>query len=333
MLNKFIRVCIAVLFTLFASYASIAKTLHPSIPVVDMRDFYAKNRKQKFITQLREALKTVGFVAVIHSPIDQDILDNAYNSTKNFFSKQLEYKLQFENKSLSGQRGYVQSEIAQGQVRKDYKEFFHVAKDFADEVAEKYNYPKNIWPDDVKFKQAMTKFMSEIEQYSEAIAQAIALSIDKPENFFTDMIEDGASLIRAIHYPANPPVDTVWAAEHTDIDLFTILPRATTSGLQILNAKGEWVDVIVPKNAFIINAGDMLQNITNGYYKSSKHRVISQHKNKDRYSIVAFIHPKLTVDLSPLEQFKDLNDQQLYQNATSGELLRQRLVELGLLEK
>src|SRR5690606_27127120 len=115
-----------------------------------------------------------------------------------------------------------------------------------------------------------------------------------------------------------------------DIDLFTILPRATAEGLQLQNANGEWIDVVVPDNAIIINAGDMLQNITNGLYKSARHRVINKNPSSERYSMVAFIHPRPSDRMDPLPNYIAAVGSRKFGNLTAQELLFERLIELGI---
>lgn len=137
--------------------------------------------------------------------------------------------------------------------------------------------------------------------------------------------------MRAIYYPPNPPADRIWAAAHTDINLFTILPRATTAGLQVLNREGQWVDVSVPDNAFVINASDMLENLSNGEFRSGLHRVVDTGTGQGRLSMVLFIHPHATGRLDPLPQcIERTGGVRRYADAMQWELLAERLADLGL---
>jgi len=310
--------------------ASAQAKFDATIPVIDMNDYYSKTSHTIFIEKLANALKTVGFVAVINSRVDKTIMDNAYAAAKNFYAQPLDTKLRYNNPKLNGQRGYVPGETAKGQAKKDYKEFYHIARDYPAKVNKKFGYPANIWPTEDNFKPAMQQLIVELDRYVEDIEAAIAESIGEKSDFFSKMTRNGTYLLRSIHYPANPPANSIWAAAHTDIDLFTILPRATAEGLQVLNSKGEWIDVVVPDNAFIINAGDMLQNITNGVYKSALHRVVSTAKNTERYSMVAFIHPRPTDHMDPLPKFIAQVGSRKFANATQSELLSERLIDLGV---
>ena len=61
---------------------------------------------------------------------------------------------------------------------------------------------------------------------------------------------------------------------HEDVDLFTILPAANQSGLQVLNrANMKWIRLSPPQGSIIINTGDYMQRISNDRFPSTTHRV------------------------------------------------------------
>jgi len=301
-----------------------------TISVIDMNDFHSPQKHDAFIRDLTDALHNYGFVAVVNSGVDVKTLDEAYDAAAKFFASPNELKMSGHAPNLSGQRGYVPSETAKGSKKKDFKEFYHITREYPEDLKTRYNYKSNIWPQDQKFKTSMQKLIVALDQHVAVMEQAISESMGEKPDFISNMTQHGDYLLRSIYYPSNPPEDLVWAAAHTDIDMFTILPRSTAKGLQLLTAEGKWVDVIVPDNAFVMNAGDMLQNLTNGYYKSAVHRVMSEAKNVERYSIVAFIHARPKDQLGPLPKYVQLVGSKKFADATQQELLSERLVDLGL---
>ena len=132
----------------------------------------------------------------------------------------------------------------------------------------------------------------------------IAEGLGAHESFFDEMLTDGATLTRAIHYPAMeqaPGEQHVWAGEHADINLITALPRATAAGLQLKTEDGSWADVAPPEGSAIINTGLMLERLSNGLIPSGIHRVVSgEGQQGDRYSVVQFAHPTPWTILSPM---------------------------------
>lgn len=298
---------------------------HPTIPVLDLNDFHHPKSRPQFIQELSQALKDVGFFAVLNPGVNQKALDAAYLAAESFFAESTEVKMACHDPNNNGCRGYVPSETAKESTTKDFKEFFHVGPETQASIK------PNLWPQNPHFKQATTSLFNALEQHIHPIQQALALSLDCPEDFFCQMTTGGELKLRAIHYPANPPKDAIWAAAHTDIDLFTILPRSTNQGLQVKNKLGIWVDVKVPEDAFIINAGDMLENLTNGLYRSSHHRVIHRAGQGPRLSMVMFVHPKTKDDLSPLDScIQRTGGIAKFPTASQEELLAERMVDLGL---
>ncbi len=298
-----------------------------TIPVVDMNDYFNEQKRPHFIAEVSKALKEVGFFAVINTGVDSQVLDSAYEKAKSYFLLDRETKMKTFRPEMNGQRGYVPGESAKGQQVGDFKEFYHVGR----ETQRGSNLYPNVWPSEIDLEHPLCDLFQALEAYKIPIEQAIAEAIGQPLNFFTEMTKEGDSLLRAIHYPAAPPEDQIWAAAHTDIDLFTILPRATAEGLQVLNKKGEWIPVRVPENAFIINGGDMLENITNGEFRSGPHRVMSTNENQERFSMVIFIHPRAADRLDPLPQcITRTGGIRKYAHATRWELLEERLADLGL---
>ena len=300
-----------------SGFAAEQANFPSTIPVVDMRDFQSPETKQKFIDEMSKALHEVGFFAVVNPGVNEKALAEGYDASKHFFQSSLEKKNAICKPELNGQRGYIPSEIAQGRTSKDCKEFLHIGSN------------NNVWPAWMDLQYPMEHLISTLEEHSEKLQQAMSLAMGQPEGFLSSTTRNGNSLLRALHYPSNPSSGQFWAAAHTDIDLFTILPMATEEGLQIYH-NGEWVAVRVPPDAFIINGGDMLENMTNGYFKSSRHRVVAK-ENLERYSIVYFIHPRSDVALGPIAHCISMTGgKPLFPEATRDELLFRRLVEIGL---
>ena len=315
------------LFMVVSNFASFDST----IPVVDMQDFYNPAKQEAFVNQVGEALRDVGFFAVVNPNIDMDILDKSYLEAKKFFSLSQEEKRKCLDPNIGGQRGYVESESAKGQPLKDFKEFYHIGRELGDDELKELGYAKNIWPEDGQLKEKSLKLFQSLEDASKGLQEAISLAMGQDRSFISDMVEKGNTLVRAIHYPANPPENQIWAAAHTDINLFTILPRATADGLQVLGKDGKWITVKVPENAFIVNGSDMLTHLTNGEFRSSVHRVVSMGDDCERYSMVMFVHPRNEVDLTPrAENIARTGGEQKFATCTAWELLFERLADLGL---
>jgi isopenicillin N synthase-like dioxygenase len=93
----------------------------------------------------------------------------------------------------------------------------------------------------------------------------------------------------------------VYHSQHSDYGMITLLLTDENPGLQIqLKDSGDWVDVPFRKNAFIVNLGDMLERWTNGMFRSTTHRVITDGKT-ERYSLPFFYEPNFDTVVTCLD--------------------------------
>lgn len=318
--------------TLLVPFISVFAAFDSTIPVLHLPDYYNEETRQEFLDNLEKAASEVGFFGLTGTGVDPDLLDNSYAQMAAFFSRQFDDKMAVNASSTNGQRGYVPGESAKGEKVIDFKEFYHVGRELSEEDLVRLNYCKNVWPEgDETFKTSMIAMYNAMDNCKEALGDAITDIFQKEPHYINEMIGEGDCLMRAIHYPPTANPNAIWAGAHTDIDFLTILPRSTAKGLQVLNKNGEWVDVIVPDGAFIINCGDMLENLTNGHFKSAVHRVINSGNNEERYSVVFFVHPRSSDRLDPLPSYiEKTGGVRKYANVTRLELLAERLIDLGL---
>jgi isopenicillin N synthase-like dioxygenase len=311
------------------------------IPSVDLADFTSgdKEKKQNFVKKLGEAYETIGFVAVKNHGIDDELIEKLYKEVKCFFDLDEDVKLKYEHADLAGQRGYTSfgKEHAKNRNTGDLKEFWQFGQYVEDDDPLKEEYPENIYVEEIpRFNLVGKKAYQSLEATGVDMLRAIALYLDLDENYFDDKVLRGNSILRAIHYPPidkNAPEDAVRAGEHEDINLITLLIGASADGLQVLNRKGEYVDVTALPDHIVVNVGDMLQRLTNAKLRSTTHRVVNPPKDKwhtSRYSIPFFLHPKSDMKLDCLDSCIDENHPKQFEDITAGEYLDQRLREIGL---
>ncbi|XP_057494276.1 protein SRG1-like [Actinidia eriantha] len=105
--------------------------------------------------------------------------------------------------------------------------------------------------------------------------------------------------MRMNYYPPCPQPDLVIGlTPHSDaVGLTILLQLNEVEGLQI-KKDGMWVPVRPLPNAFTVNIGDMLEIVTNGIYKSIKHRGVVN-SEKERLSIATFHSLNLDGDVGP----------------------------------
>jgi len=311
-----------------------------TIPVVDLNDFVkgTPEVKSAFVQELGKAYEEVGFVAVKNHGIPANLIADLYKYVQQFFSLPSEIKKKFENPELAGQRGYTSfgKEHAKGSDAPDLKEFFQYGQIVPDNHNLKPQYPDNVNVDDIPgFNETFLKAYRAFEKSGKSLLQAIALYLNLSEHYFDDFVEEGNSIVRAIHYPpiTAEPKSAIRAEQHEDINLITLLVGASADGLQILTKQNEWVNVTSLPDQIVVNVGDMLQRLTNNKLKSTTHRVVNPPRelwHTSRFSIPFFLHPKSAMSLAALESCIDHYHSKAYSDITAGEYLDERLREIGL---
>ena len=311
-----------------------------SIPVVDYADFLSQdeNRKLKFIQAVGDSLKDIGFFALKNHGIPLEAVEESYRLGDEFFALSDEVKRSYLQPQIAHQRGYTAFgvEHAKNNPAPDLKEFWQTGRSHPTS-GKTPTYVPNVWPDRhvSGFKPVIDGLYVQMEQLSQNLLQSCSLYLDKPMDWLGSMAEDGNTIMRIIHYPPlgnDVPKGAVRSAAHEDINSITLLVTATADGLEAMDHDGSWIQVEGDASHIIVDSGDMLQNLTNGLFKSTTHRVVNpENSNERRFSMPMFVHPRNEIDLTPRQEFVEMNGGKVnYQSITAGDYLHQRLVEIGL---
>ncbi|CAA2982792.1 Gibberellin 2-beta-dioxygenase 1 [Olea europaea subsp. europaea] len=191
----------------------------------------------------------------------------------------------------------------------------------------------------------MNDYVSFVKKMACEILEMLAEGLKiQPRNTFNKLVmnEESDSIFRLNHYP--PCLDDqfkggnlIGFGEHTDPQIISVLRSNNTFGLQILLKDGNWVSIPPDQTSFFINVGDSLQVMTNGMFKSVRHRVVAN-KSKSRLSMIYFGGQPLCKKIAPLPSLMKGGDS-VYQEFTWFEYkksaYRSRLAEnrLGEFEK
>lgn len=317
--------------------------LFDKIPSLDLNDFRSKDpiRKKQFVEELGNAYNEIGFVAIRNHGLSDAESEELYVAIKKFFALPDEVKNIYDIEGLAGQRGYTGKgkEQAKGHNTGDLKEFIHIGQELSPMDPDFVLYPPNVWPEEVpELKEIGNQVFHKLENCGKEMLKAIALYLNLDETYFDDKVQNGNSILRAIHYfpiedPDSVPADAVRAAEHGDINLITLLMGASADGLQVLRRDGKWIPITALPDQIIVNVGDMLDRLTNHKMKSTIHRVVNPKRelmHTSRYSIPFFMHPRSEMDLTCLESCVSAEHPKRYSDTTAGDFLDERLKELGL---
>ena len=318
---------------------SVANSSVRKVPELKLSDYISGdlNLRTKFINDFWIGLKDYGFVVLKDHTISNTLLNEAYDLAKALFDLPLEKKLSYRSKLAGGQRGYTAfgEEHAKDSPVSDLKEFWHVGRELALGSKWKNEFPENIWPTEFsRFKEVFVKIFSELDRTGQIMMEALTYPLEVPKDYFFNLSAEGNTILRLLHYPPIPKdadPRSIRAAAHEDINLITILVSATSSGLQLKDRDGKWLDIESDPNSLIVDAGDMLARITNDVIPSTTHRVVNPEDAKSsRYSMPFFIHPNMDAMLECIPSCRGSGEK--YAPILGQDFLMQRLREIGLMK-
>src|SRR2546425_419333 len=246
------------------------------IPIIDITALVSgPGDHREVAARIGQACKDWGFFYVVNHGVEQHLVRELEQASRQFFAQDSETKLEI-NMARGGRawRGYfpVGGELTSGQP--DLKEGIYFGAELSeDHPLVKAGTPlhgRNLFPAGVPhFRDVVLNYLAAMTRLGHYLVAGIGLSLGLEESYFaTHYTADPLLLFRIFHYPpsshsdvdANPGV-----GEHTDYGLLTILWQDSSGGLQI-KRKSEWVDAPPIPNSFVCNVGDMLDRLTGGYY-------------------------------------------------------------------
>ena len=251
---------------------------------VSMVDLNAADAQQL----VTESLIKSGFAVVENHKIPVSELNELYEGWDNFFVNNNPDQYAADAESQTGYFSPHLAETAKGHEARDLKEYFHY-------------WPGDVLPERVEkltlhYYDAIFDLAKGVMAWLQAnTSTTLWQSIDKP---FEEYLSRNQTLLRILRYPpltGKEPPDAIRAGAHEDINLITMLPAASESGLQIKPKDFEdWIPVEAPPGSIVVNIGDMLQELTGGVIPSTTHRVVNPKgdaANKARLTAPVFCHP------------------------------------------
>ena len=309
------------------------------IPVIDLSPLLDGGEvgKQEMAKELRRACIDIGFFYIRNHGVPAAAIEDLYGASKSFFDLSLEEKAEIDIAKSAFNRGYIPlyGEKNNSKSKGDVKETFDMAVEIADDdpdfLAGNPLYGPNQWPSAAPgFKPVMQGYYAEMTALSHRLYRAFALALDLPEDHFLGMLDKPLDILRILHYPPQPVVeseDQIGTGAHSDFDCFTILNQDPVGGLQALNSASEWIDAPYIEDSFLINVGDMLERWSNGLFISTVHRVINR-SNRERYSTVFFAAPNFDVEVACLPSCMDADHPALYSPVIAGDYIISRYNEI-----
>ena len=282
-----------------------------SIPQIDISPMLNRDlaKFDDVISQWNASLAKFGFVIITGHGVSNEIIESLYSKSIHFFKLPLEEKMKFCVSKGYGRGGYVPSGIesvgrTKGKAASPPDLVESIAFSSDNLLNLRDTIPESFIPG---ITEAIETYFAELKKVMFTLLKLTTLAFKLPENFFEEFYQKPELALKLAYYPeidSNLKIEQEQFryAAHTDYLVLTILRtddfKRTGHSLEI-DFNGEWMPVVAPENAFVINVGDLLQRWTNGRWKSALHRVIPGEISCERLSLVYFTGPDKDTVIKP----------------------------------
>lgn len=272
------------------------------VPVLDLSLASSPTTKPTLLSQLRHALLEVGFLYISHTGIPEKLIRDVQTLGKAFFDLPMEEKLKCEMKNQKSFLGYNKLGMEITRFAVDWREQIDLSTPHPVPGPEEPLYRNllapNQWPDPTAlpgFRETYEEYMQLMGamslRFTSLCAEAIGLPADAFAGFFDKSQQHKLKIVK---YPDLEELGVEGEAQgvgpHKDSMLTSYLLQASRHrGLQVQNAKGEWIDCPPIDGTFVVAIGQGMEALTQGVCQSTTHRVQSPARGSGaRYSIPFF---------------------------------------------
>lgn len=177
----------------------------------------------------------------------------------------------------------------------------------------------NPWPDDVQpsLSPVIMDYVRGVVDVAGQLRKSMcsALNVDPRESDYLfgpcEGVDPSFWSMKLVSYPpiddanndnTNEPKQGVGA--HTDSNFMTLICQDShSSGLQVQNVQGGWIDVPpTGTNILICNLGELAEIWSNNYFMATPHRVLRHSSStQNRISLPVFYNPRIDQAMEPIK--------------------------------
>lgn len=256
------------------------------VPVIDLLDPAAGDH-------IGRACEARGMFQVVNHGVPSSLLDEVVSEATRLFALPAPVK----NRALrtpEGATGYGVARISPFFAQLMWHEGFTI-------MGSPASHARLLWPDDYQhFCDVMEKYQEKVKALAHNLFQLLLNYISLSSPAAAAAVEfDGALQLNS--YPPCPsPSQTIGLAPHTDTLFLTILHQSSP-GLQLFDPAGlRWSAVDHVPGALTVNVGDLLHVLSNGKFRTARHRVVVMSDTNQRVSMACFYGPPVESVVTPV---------------------------------
>ncbi|XP_074575101.1 2-oxoglutarate-dependent dioxygenase 11-like [Curcuma longa] len=273
----------------------VAPPNQTSLPVIDLRRLLDASSHREEAAKLHDAFSQWGFFQLINHQVPDDLIEQLKSDMAEYFNLPLEEKKAFAQLP-DGLQGYGQAFVVSEDQKLDWADMHFVI------TRPVHRRNMRFWPTHPpSFRGTLERYSVEAKRVVSSLLAVMAENLEVAEEELVEAFEGMPQGMRMNYYPpCRESGKVVGLSPHTDgVSSITLLLQANdVNGLQVKH-EGLWVPVEPPPGALIVNAGDILEVLSNGKYKSVEHRGMIN-PEKERLSIATFHFAKDDGRIGPL---------------------------------
>ncbi|XP_051138755.1 jasmonate-induced oxygenase 2-like [Andrographis paniculata] len=294
----------------------LSPPLAEELPIIDLSRLFSASSAidaAEELANLRSALRIWGCFQVINHGIDISLLENMRQLSREFFHLPMDEKLKYA-RGADGIDGYGTDPKLHVNQPLDWTDRLYLTIK-PDDLRNLQYWPEN----PISFRDVLNKYTDLVVKIHDELLKAMARSLNLPENRFLKQYGENSSVIaRFNYYPTCTRPDLVLGLKpHSDGSALTFLLQDNeVKGLQLLKDDKNWFDVPIIPNALVVNAGDQLEIMSNGEFKSIVHKVTTN-SEKERNTLGIFFSPDAAMEIGPVEELVDATRPKLFKTITN----------------
>ena len=277
------------------------------LPLIDISGALSGREDNALTTAaIVSACESIGFMYVVGHVIPESLISRMYNDVKQFFSLPLEQKQRWQI-TRNNYRGYIPRQFFSpgvGGEADDYEGYkLHLEVSSSDPVCAAFDlYGPNRWPDHpASLERSVTEYWQACDAVAHCLLGMLATALQIKSQTFLEMFQHPLTNMTLLHYPPKEPASRGFGIHpHKDTDALTILAPDPVGGLMVRRrGSDDWLKVDAPREALIVNIGDMLELWSGGRFVSTPHKV-ENNSGAERYSFPYFSVPRYDTVVKPL---------------------------------
>lgn len=313
-------------------------TTFTTIPEVDLTAWHRGGTdRAEFADKVREICHQLGFFQLVGHGITPEFLEQHFEHQRRFFALSESDKALIDKVRSPHFRGWerVGAELTGGEP--DLREQLDLCiENPVRGLDAQPPYLRLDGPNQWLDEEMLPGFRAHLQEYFRLMAAladellgvfSVGLGLGQ-EHLRGVFGERPFSLVKLISYPPTPD-GGAGVNPHHDAGFLTLLLQHDIGGLQALGPDNEWIDVTPRPDAFVVNMGELLQEMTGNYFVAATHRVIAA---EHRFSSAWFHGPDLRTVLDPLPLDQVFVDAVAAspRHATAGFMARKGELESGI---